>query len=250
MRADKENSDTEEGIRQPSESDYQAYPEPDQNQHFLANLLPDWEPPVEELKTSLNFIQALESALLDNGDIDEYGLERLCNPPREQLAIENANDLQSLEHFLATIHSSEQTYTALRNIHNAWYPTNPLLSYDQIKQQVAQWSGVVPIVHHMCPQLCAAYTGPYDQIDTCPECNQTRYDQFLLETSQGKVKVSVQAFYTIALGPQIQAMWCNPNTAKKLMHHRTVTNKNLDQLIANGGNIEIRQCSQSQIRRL
>jgi hypothetical protein len=143
-----------------------------------------------------------------------------------------------LEHFLATIHSSEQTYTDLRNIHNARYPTDPLLSYDQIKRRVAQWSGVVPIVHHMCPQSCAAYTGPYDQLEVCPECNQSRYDQFRLQTSQGKVKVPVQTFYTIPLGPQIQAMWRNPTTAKKLMYRRTATKEILDRLVANGGNIE------------
>ncbi|KAF8579391.1 hypothetical protein K439DRAFT_1620575 [Ramaria rubella] len=53
-------------------------------------------PVIEELKTAMLFIQGLEQANLDNGDLSEDVLERLRHPPEEELSIEDPNDLYAL----------------------------------------------------------------------------------------------------------------------------------------------------------
>lgn len=174
---------------------------------------------------------------MENGDLDPASLAQLRNPPQETLIIEDENELLSLKYFLATIDASQHTYINIRNVHNEQYPANLLLSYDQIKKRAEQWSRIQPMIHHMCPNLCVAYTGPYASLDKCPECGESCYDPFQLEISGGKIKFPRQKLCTIPLGPQIQALWRNPSTAAKMMHRRTVTKRILEEVQENNGTV-------------
>lgn len=49
----------------------------------------------------------------------------------------------------------------------------------------------------MCPQSCVAYTGPFTGLDSCLFCNQPCFDD------AGNPR---QKFYTLSIGPQIQAL--------------------------------------------
>ena len=50
----------------------------------------------------------------------------------------------------------------------AAYPGNEFSSFDQANQTLKEISGVVPIKHDMCTSSCAAFTGMYSSLDTCP----------------------------------------------------------------------------------
>ena len=233
------DAEVEDDIENGFDHHWEGDPNPSRSQHFLAHLPANFVPAVDELKVALDFIQATEAADLENGDLDPASLAQLRNPPQETLIIEDENELLSLKYFLATIDASQHTYINLRNVHNERYPADSLLSYDQIKKRAEQWSGIQPMIHHMCPNSCVAYTGPYASLDKCPECGESRYDPFQLEISGGKIKSPRQKLCTIPLGPQIQALWRNPSMAVKMMHRRIVTKRILEELQESNGIIPV-----------
>lgn len=160
---------------------------------------------VADLKTALAFIAAVEKASLDNGDLDADVVFRLRQPETKPPAISDPADLNSLRSFIATTHSSEETYHLLRSAYLERHPKNDMLSLPAIKKKAAEWSGVVPILSHMCPNSCVAFTGPWSEHETCCFCGTPRYDPITRKP---------QEFYTIALGPQLQALYGHPESAK------------------------------------
>jgi hypothetical protein len=42
------------------------------------------------------------------------------------------------------------------------HPEDYVYSYYRAKQVMSELSGVVPIVHDVCINMCLAFTGPYD----------------------------------------------------------------------------------------
>lgn len=58
----------------------------------------------------------------------------------------------------------------------------------------------------MCRNSCLAYTGPFKDLETCPECSEPRWDPIQLKHSRGKIKKAQQVFHTIPIGPVIQAL--------------------------------------------
>jgi hypothetical protein len=51
----------------------------------------------------------------------------------------------------------------------------------------------------MCINSCAAFTGPFSNLAECPICHEARYID--------KTESPWQEFYTIPIGPQLQALW-------------------------------------------
>jgi hypothetical protein len=122
-------------------------------------------PHVEELRLSLEFIDALKRASLDNGDLDEGVVNMLRDPPQEPLDTSDPDLRLSLDLFLSTLNASEDSYrSAAEGIHRR-YPDDEILSYERIRKKVAEMSGVHPITHHMCINTCVAFTGPYTDLD-------------------------------------------------------------------------------------
>ncbi|KAF8493108.1 hypothetical protein JB92DRAFT_2750811 [Gautieria morchelliformis] len=72
----------------------------------------------------------------------------------------------------------------------------------------------------MCPKFCITYNAAYKDLEACPICSSSRYDEFQLATSCGHDKVPAQQYYTMPLGPQLQALWRNPETAQYMKHCR------------------------------
>ncbi|KAF8524026.1 hypothetical protein JB92DRAFT_2626942, partial [Gautieria morchelliformis] len=52
---------------------------------------------------------------------------------------------------------------------------------------------------------------------------ERRYDEFQLAISRGRDKVPAQQYYMMPLGPQLQALWRNPETAQYMKHRRIKT---------------------------
>ena len=83
--------------------------------------------------------------------------------------------LRSLRHFINNSGSSRAHYDGIWEIELLNNPSDAFMSFDQVKQCLLWLSGVVPLEHDMCPNTCVAYTGPYEELDTCPHCPLSRY---------------------------------------------------------------------------
>ncbi|KAJ6457719.1 hypothetical protein C8R45DRAFT_844058, partial [Mycena sanguinolenta] len=105
---------------------------------------------LEDLKVVLEFISAVENASLDNGDLDSETVHRLRNPIAAPLDISDPSLRFALDIFIATSNASEETYDAVRAATLTRYPDDPVLTHYQVKKQVAELSGVVPMLHDMC----------------------------------------------------------------------------------------------------
>jgi hypothetical protein len=66
----------------------------------------------------------------------------------------------------------------------------------------------------MCINSCVAFTGPFLKPESCPVCTKPQYDQFRIQMSDGKDRAPHQEFHTIPIGPQIQVLYCTPESAK------------------------------------
>lgn len=174
------------------------------------------------------FKRTLEQASLDNGDLDEEALNILRNPIQQTPSIDNRDTLLSLNMFLSASNGSDQIY---KNIHENLVkddPTREFLSHAQVKRKLAELTGVHAIVHEMCPGSCIAYTGPYSGLESCPECGISRYNP------NKPNKPARQHFYTIPLGPQLQALWRTPNSAKNMRYRSEKTKEIIEDLASNG----------------
>jgi len=54
---------------------------------------------------------------------------------------------------------------------------------------------------------------PFSGLDACPVCSEPQYDQFRLNSSDGKEIVPQQEFHTIPIGPQLQVLYREPESA-------------------------------------
>ncbi|KAK7025854.1 hypothetical protein R3P38DRAFT_2479372, partial [Favolaschia claudopus] len=78
--------------------------------------------------------------------------------PTHSIEINNADLRFTLDIFLATTHASEEVFNAVRQASLRRHPNDEVFTLPSIKKKVAGWTGVVPILSHMCPNTCMAYT--------------------------------------------------------------------------------------------
>jgi hypothetical protein len=108
-------------------------------------------------------------------------------------------------------------------MHNFAQGNEDILSFYVVEKLILKYTGVKSIDHNICPNMCLAYTGPYAHLDNCPICDASRWDQARLHSTNGCVKVAVQKFSTIPLGPQLQSLYRHPDNAHNMcyLHERT-----------------------------
>lgn len=87
----------------------------------------------------------------------------------------------------------------------------------------------------MCIDSCIAFVGPYAELDECPMCQKPRYDPIKLRLSGGRVKQAQQVFHTFPIGPQLQALWQHPDSARQMHYRRRRTEEIIEQLENNDG---------------
>lgn len=184
---------------------------------------------IEDIQQALDFIQAVQNASLENGDLDDETVDRLRNPIQKQLDVSDPDLRHSLDLFLATSNASEKTYNDVRDATLRRHPDHPVLTHHQSKKTVAEMSGVVPIVNHMCPNTCMAYTGPLAHLDACKICGAPRFNE------DGPAR----EFYTIPLGPQLQALFRCPESARDMKYRSQETQRIRREVEAQYGNIEV-----------
>jgi hypothetical protein len=163
---------------------------------------------LDDLKLSADFVTALQGATLSDrsSGLSSEALECLRNPPCGQPSISIDKDLQlAIDWYLAN--PSESTYEAIRAGIIRHSPHINVPSYYKTKRLVADLTGIESVVHDMCINSCVAYTGPFEDKESCPICSEPRYDELWCASSNGRDKIPRQEFHTILIRPQIQALY-------------------------------------------
>ena len=83
--------------------------------------------------------------------------------------------------------------------------------------------------HDMCIKTCLAYTGPFADLHHCPICREVRWDS--------STKKARQTFHTIPIGPQLQALWRDKDSAGQMKHQRKLNAKLAELLHDNNGSL-------------
>ncbi|KIK11130.1 hypothetical protein PISMIDRAFT_57788, partial [Pisolithus microcarpus 441] len=111
----------------------------------------------------MSFVLALASATLEDpvAKLGPSALDRLRNPPRRPLRIDNPGHRHSISTYLATEHSSKDAYEKIcrstaRNFPGA-QGVDDILSFYGVENLIASLTGVEKIQHDMCPNSCAAF---------------------------------------------------------------------------------------------
>ena len=200
-----------EGERDPNQR-----PDADQESFRPPILEPDEGEPdtgiyIPALRITMNNIQALKNATLDESGMAPDDVNRLRDPQPASCGLDmsDIHFIKSLRHFIYSTDTSRDHYETIRKVNMAAYPDDEFLSFDQAKRTLKKLSGVVPIRHDCCISSCAAFTGAYSDLDACPYCDAPRYDN--------NEKPSRQ-FTTIPIGPVLQALYMSPETAED-MHY-------------------------------
>ncbi|RXW12320.1 hypothetical protein EST38_g13534, partial [Candolleomyces aberdarensis] len=226
-----ESGSSASGPPQATPSPEQPDPEPDDDgEDTEGNLVAS----LADLQLALDYIQALKSARLDESSgLDLNLLQQLQDPVREFLDLDANPDLRlSIRLYMDVGRASEATYMAAREaILERWPEDVEVLTYDQVQRKVEQLSGVIPIIHDMCINSCMAYTGPLACLEQCRVCSEPRYDDS--RSVPGKKCTPRQTFYTIPIGPQLQALYKSPESARLMSYRKEKTANVLPHTIRN-----------------
>ena len=96
-----------------------------------------------------------------------------------------------------------------------------------------QMSGVMSLIHDMCINGCLAFMGPFAGLEACLTCSEPRYEQVTLANSGGRIKKAHQEFHTMPIGPQLQALWCHPESAAHAKYLDACTHEIIEELKCN-----------------
>ncbi len=188
---------------------------------------------IEDIRSTHSLIKSIHNAKLGDAycKLGADFVDNLRNPPTEPLAIDDADLRLSIDIYLATTTASQETYNRIRDGILRRYPDCKMLSFDCVKRRVAEMSGVYPIVHDMCVNSCMAFTGIWERLDRCPMCEEPRYKE------QAARNTPRQHFYTLPIGPQLQALWRSPEGARNIRYRERRTKELLDELENTGGDL-------------
>jgi hypothetical protein len=165
----------------------------------------------------------LENVTLES-QLAPEDLDALRNPTPHPSTPSDDPDLRlSISCFIGLINSSREAYETICEGIQERFPTAEMLSYHRAKQAVQNLSGIITLKDNMCVDTCAAFTGPFADLTSCPRCKKPRYDPDQFEASEGKIKIPRRQFSTFPIGPQIQARWKNPETAEKMLYRQRRT---------------------------
>ncbi|KAG1809193.1 uncharacterized protein BJ212DRAFT_1579764 [Suillus subaureus] len=196
---------------------------------------------LDNLRISLTFIFGLANASLDDPEsgLNAAAVERIRNPPQHQLSLDEDPDLKAAVKLYLKLSHAEKDYEAAREVSMESKDIEDFPTLYQAKQAVEQLSGVSGMMHDMCFNLCIGFTGQFAHLESCPICGSSRYDQLILAQSSGKKKVACKQFPTVPIGPQLQAMFRDPQSAIDMQYREAQTRKIFEELERNEGKVHV-----------
>lgn len=152
-------------------------------------------------------------------------LTRLHNPPTAPLQIVSPGVRHSITMYLALEHASHNAYElVMKSTCNNFGRANGVdecLPFAAVEDLIATHTGIKPIEHHMYVNLCVPFTGPFEELERCPTCDTSHWNESKLTASHGCLKIPVKTFITLPLGLQLQALYCNPESAHAMLYLQT-----------------------------
>ena len=159
-------------------------------------------------------IEAIQSGTLEDDIQDEILLDQIRNPSSHIEPIDRLSKLSNDLFMAMSSSGSQQLYADFKAGLSQFDPAIKLDSYSVVKSRVEKMTGVFRIMTDMCLQSCIAYTGPFADLEACPKCQTSRYE----ESSDPRKKIPRKQFSTIPLGPQLQAQWKSPEGARRMRY--------------------------------
>jgi hypothetical protein len=169
----------------------------------------------------MHFVCALSNASTADpcAKLDPDTFTRLHHPPAVPLRIEDPAIQHSISTYLALENASQAAYESVaRSLKYNFPDIRNILSFYQVEKLIGTLTGVELILHDMRPNTCLAFTGPFSDLDECPLCQASRWNQVKLQGTGGHVKVPAQQFTTIPVGPQLQARNRSPASARSMCY--------------------------------
>ena len=74
----------------------------------------------------------------------------------------------SIRNFISLLGCAQEKYEEIRQNYLDLHPNAPVLSYDQVKRRLRNVTGIVTWEDHMCVNTCVAFTGPFAELEHCP----------------------------------------------------------------------------------
>ena len=187
-----------------------------------------WPQPVlPKLALAKDMIEDIRAARLEE-DLDEELLANLRYPPEEPETLDHIT-LFSMAIFENLVGCSERTYARVRDTVQK-FSGHLLDSHHIVKTKIRRTTGVTQLQNDMCVNSCIAFVGPFKELDKCPKCCENRYEE-VKKTQKMRPR---QQFYTIPLGPQIQAMWRTPEGADRMRYRDRKTTEIIETIRATG----------------
>ena len=81
------------------------------------------------------------------------------------------------------------------------------LRFGSVEDLIVSHTEIEPVEHEMCPNSCFAITSPFEDLEQCPTCDISRWNELKLHASHRCVKVTNKTFITFPLGSQLCQIW-------------------------------------------
>ena len=190
---------------------------------------------MDDFRIALEFIIAMQNASLDDKGIglDKDAVKRLRNPPTECVSFNGQEVLKAAIKLYLGLPNMDRDYETARAIHMELEPNLCFPTLYQVKEAIVLLTGVEAVIHDMCINSCIGFTGPFADCKLCTECGEPRWDQDILQESQGTIKSARKQFSTILIGPQLQVMFRDPEAAKQMHYCWEYTEKVFEHLHQN-----------------
>ena len=131
---------------------------------------------LDDIKLCADFVKHLQCMTLSDSSLglSAEAVECLCNPLCTQSPLSITTDLW-LAIDLYLVNPSEATYKANWVAFLRCSLHLDLPSHYRTTHLVSEITGIESVVHHMCINLCIAYTGPFLDLEACPLCLEPQY---------------------------------------------------------------------------
>ncbi|KAK2462167.1 hypothetical protein APHAL10511_005799 [Amanita phalloides] len=169
------------------------------------------QPALPKLTLAKDMIENIRAAHLED-DLNEEMLANLRSPPKEP-EVPDKLTLFAMSIFNQLISCSERVYEGVRATIQQFTGCK-LHMHHVVKSKIECTTRVTQLQTDMCINSCVAFTGPFKELDKHPKCNEHRYK----ENNRTKKMQPRKQFYTIPVGPQIQAMWRTPEGADHMRY--------------------------------
>ncbi|KIJ57914.1 hypothetical protein HYDPIDRAFT_184253 [Hydnomerulius pinastri MD-312] len=227
---DNGNDEPDQNNRPPAQNDapivYDRRRPPPFDLHELSQMIV-----LPKLQEAMDFVWVVRNATLDDpiAKLSADALQRLRNPPRAPIDIDSPGIRHSISTYLSLEHASVQAYEGVMRSTQTNFSraegVDDCLSYTKVEKLIAAYTGVESIHHDMCPDSCVAFTGRFAELDACPVCNKSRWK----ENTDHRHKAPVKQFTTIPIGPQLQARYRDPESARQMAYLAEKTRQVVDE---------------------